>query len=254
MFAPIVREIGRISFRQLVSSAYKRLLMMLHDDKFFVASYYGCRMLVRMGDLTGREIGRRWADRKQLSFFLRECERRHPAIFLDIGANAGLYTCVALVAGKIPRAIAFEPDRRNAANLAANLLMNDLLDRVDVHAVAVGSRSERLALVPGPSINTGVSRLAPRDTSPQDGYFVNVVRIDELLQLSGLVLFVKIDVEMHECEVLAGMTRTLRDNDGLVQIKSFATKASVIATMRECGYSQVAQFGDDLVFEKAKSA
>src|SRR5882672_8546968 len=45
-----------------------------------------------------------------------------PTTFIDIGANAGLYSCIAVTAGGIPKAIAFEPDHRNSAMMQANLM------------------------------------------------------------------------------------------------------------------------------------
>jgi hypothetical protein len=41
-----------------------------------------------------------------------------PDVFIDVGANLGLYTCVLLKNRLVPRAILFEPDRPIAFLLA----------------------------------------------------------------------------------------------------------------------------------------
>ena len=72
--------------------------------------------------------------------FVRACTKLKPDLFLDIGANLGLYTCIVMKNQLAPRAILFEPDRRNRIHLRANLLINELLDKdIQIHEVALGA-------------------------------------------------------------------------------------------------------------------
>jgi hypothetical protein len=43
---------------------------------------------------------------------MRVCAELKPDIFIDVGANLGLYTCVMMKNRLASRAILFEPDRR----------------------------------------------------------------------------------------------------------------------------------------------
>jgi len=119
----------------------------------------------------------------------------------------------------VPRAILFEPDRRNRVHLGANLLINGLLDaNLEIHAVALGAEPGRFRLVPGPERDIGLSQIV--EAAPQgQGYDIEVVRFDEFVALTGQTLAIKIDVERYERKVLAGMARTLRDNRGLCRSK-----------------------------------
>jgi FkbM family methyltransferase len=235
--------------RRLQRSIFKRLHRLIHGDEFFMADYFGARFVVRASNVIGREIAAGTCDLDQLNAFTSACARLRPAVFLDIGANAGLYTCILLKQDLVRRAIAFEPDRRNAVHLRANLLINDLLERVDLRELAVSDAPGRLRLVPGPESNTGASRLAAAGDA--EGYEVDVVRLDDVLRLADQTIAIKIDVEFHETEVLAGMTRLLTANRGIAQIETWDRRDAVIATMQQHGWRLVAEITPDLIFEKS---
>jgi FkbM family methyltransferase len=154
-----------------------------------------------------------------------------------------------------PRAIAFEPDRRNRVHLQANLLINGLLDAdVQIHAVALGGEPGQLRLVPGPERDIGLSQIvetgAAHDGYEVDGYEVDVARFDDLVALTGRTLAVKIDVERYERKVLAGMARTLRDNRGMVQIEVLEEREATTRLMAAAGFKLTQDFGANLVFSK----
>jgi FkbM family methyltransferase len=181
-----------------------------------------------------------------------------PDIFIDVGANLGLYTCILLKNRLVPRAILFEPDRRNRVHLGANLLINGLLDaNLEIHPVALGAAPGRFRLVPGPERDIGLSQIV--ETSPQEqgqdqgqdqGYDVEVVRFDDFVALTGQTLAIKIDVERYERKVLAGMARTLRDNRGIVQIEVLEAREETTALMTAAGFRLAEDFGPNLVFRK----
>lgn len=62
------------------------------------------------------------------------------ATLLDIGANVGLIGLQAVASGLVGRCIAVEPDPVNFALLAANVRLNGLEDRFELHPVALGDR------------------------------------------------------------------------------------------------------------------
>ena len=127
---------------------------------------------------------------------------------LDVGANLGLYTVLlARRAGPNGRIVAFEPDPELADLLRENCALNGCAN-VDVHAVALGQRNERLRLH-RLVLNSGDNSLGARD----GGWFreqveVEVVALDAYLP-DLRADFVKIDVQGWEVDVLRGMERLL---------------------------------------------
>ncbi len=182
---------------------------------------------------------------------MRVCADMKPDVFIDIGANLGLYTCIVMKNQLAPRAILFEPDRRNRAHLRANLLINDLLDAdITINDVALGAAPGKFRLVPGPERDIGLSQIVEQ-ARPGEGYEVEVARFDDLVQLSGKTLAIKIDIERYERKALAGMARTLTDNRGVVQIEVLEARDETVGLMAAGGFRLSDEFGPNLVFRKA---
>jgi len=231
---------------RLARSVRKRYVRAVHGDDFFVTNYFGAKFLVRWGDFVPREISLKNFEQIQLQHCIDTIDRMKPDVFLDVGAHIGLYTCVLLKQTTIPRAILFEPNAPTAAHLRANLLLNGLLNRVEVHECAVSNKAGQMSLETGPDSNSGQAHLAANGTGRQ----VRVVAIDDVVDLSGKTLAIKMDVERHEIEALAGMERLLTRNRGFVQIETLDTRAQVIELMKGYGYSMTLDFYWDLFFEK----
>jgi FkbM family methyltransferase len=237
----------RNKFRRRFYSPYNKLV---HRGHYFICRYFGADFLVRSANVGGLEISAKIAEYAELTNFTRCAAALKPDVFIDIGANLGLYTCIVMKNRLAPRAIAFEPDRRNRIHLQANLLINDLLDAdVQIHAVALGAAPGRLRMVPGPERDIGLSQIVETGTA-SDGYDVDVVRFDDLVALTGRTLAIKIDVERYERKVLAGMARTLRDNRGLVQIEVLEEREATTRLMAAAGFKLAQDFGPNLVFRK----
>ena len=237
----------RNKVRRRFYSPYNKVV---HRGRYFICRYFGAAFLIRSANVGGLEISANIAEHGELKNFMRSAAAIKPDIFIDIGANLGLYTCILMKNRLVPRAILFEPDRRNRVHLGANLLINDLLDRdVEIHPVALGAGAGRLRLVPGPERDIGLSQIV--DTAADGpGYEVEVVRFDDFVGLSGQTLAIKIDVERYERKVLAGMARTLRDNRGVVQIEVLEAREETVGLMAAAGFRLVQDFGPNLVFRK----
>jgi len=122
--------------------------------------------------------------------------------FLDVGANAGLYSLLAasrIGPGKI---VAVEPHPKNLALLRDNIELNKLRN-IEVLPMAAGSEPQMMTLA-------GEDAIAGLATSDHEhtGHPVSVVRLDDYLD--GLhFAFVKIDVEGFEWPALRGMQKVL---------------------------------------------
>ena len=231
--------------RRLQRSVRKRVVRRLYGDRQFISRYLGADFLVRLDNVIGREIGFRSFERDRIENFIALCKTAPPDLFLDIGANCGVYTCILLRMNLIPRAVAFEPDRENASLLRENLALNNLADRVDLHEAAAGQTAGHAMLLPGPPDNTGQSRI-----TAGGGYTVEVLVPDDAVPATGKTLAIKIDVEGFECEALAGMARLLRENRGIVQIETYDHEPEVMAAMTAAGYGLVTDMRPDFVFAK----
>ena len=138
---------------------------------------------------------------------------------VDAGAHIGLLTIpMARSVGSSGRVIAVEPMPRSAEALRRALALN-LLRQVEVRQAAVadavgqaemfeGSNSMMASLFPQPEDNGGGRRSIK----------VEQVRLDDLVEHSGPVSLVKLDVEGAELLALAGMQHMLDRNPEIVVI------------------------------------
>jgi len=213
--------------------------------------YLGADMIVNLDDEIGYEIALNRFKWRELNLMLDACKRFSPEVFVDIGANLGVYSCVLGRHKAVPRIVAFEPERANFARLAANVKLNRLDGVVELHEVALGAKSGSIALSPASPSNRGTSRIA--GAADENAYDVPVIPFDDVLRIDGRRIAAKIDVEGSELEVLMGGAQFFTRNAGYAQISGHGNQvAGVIAElMAAFGWHVVERVGHDLRFEKA---
>jgi FkbM family methyltransferase len=125
--------------------------------------------------------------------------------FVDVGANIGLYSCLAARRGVT--VVAVEPEVANLSLLYANLVDNGF-DEVAVFPLAAGAKPGLRTLY---GASTGASLVAGW-AGARRGSIVPLATLDAICRGSGLCgrrLLVKIDVEGAELDVLLGAEETL---------------------------------------------
>src|SRR5262249_40023589 len=133
--------VGRRSFRETVLNALAArghlIYCRLPEGSFFVdpSDRVVASWLMWHAGWQRREIERAAA-------ILADAGRLPPhAVFVDAGANIGTQTVYALRSGHFARAIAFEPELKNAELLAMNIAANQLTERAVVVAKALGEQA-----------------------------------------------------------------------------------------------------------------
>lgn len=128
-------------------------------------------------------------------------------VFVDVGANIGLYTCLAGSLGK--HVIAVEPQAQNLECLCANI-NNNGWQNIEVFPIGLSHKPDLLTLygASGPSASL-VKGWA--GYSPQFNKTIPVNTLDNVLsnRFQGKKIFIKIDVEGAEYDVLKGALNTL---------------------------------------------
>jgi FkbM family methyltransferase len=178
-------------------------------------------------------------------------------VFVDIGANVGMYTIWAAKTRGV-RTFAFEPESQNYALLYRNIVMNGLSDHVVAYCLAL-SDTAGYSLLHLSEFKLGASchsfgekidhQLEYRDTKLAQGCVS--ATLDALIS-DGVVAapnHIKIDVDGLEHKVLAGCRRALADprlKSVLIEINTnLELHRQIIADMKKLGFGyseqQVAQ-------------
>jgi len=124
-------------------------------------------------------------------------------LFVDIGANVGSFTILA--AGAVgAKAIAIEPLPSTHARLLENIRLNDVVDLVEPLCCGISSIAGELRFTDG--LDT-MNRVARADETVLS-QMVPVTTLDHVCAMR-MPTIIKIDVEGHECAVLAGGAKVL---------------------------------------------
>jgi len=153
-------------------------------------------------------------DRLALKFFYDRMVECGSPVYLDIGANLGIFTLLSVhVPGS--HCIAFEPNPTMAGILADSLGLNPELGQqseVVVHVMALGAGTRRKAHLHVLPAQTGLARIDQGFTDRTDEIVIDV-DVDALDNVVGdlpALDLIKIDVEGMELDVIKGGEHTIR--------------------------------------------
>jgi FkbM family methyltransferase len=149
---------------------------------------------------------------KTLQFFFQQS-----AVFVDVGANCGVYSLLAALSNPKIRVVAFEPLRPIYDRLMANVELNHLAGKVACENLALSSRSGTATLYLPASEGLDLETTGTLATDSwqvrqhAEPLAVEAVRFDEYESRHPMqVDLIKIDVEDFEADVLRGMEGTIR--------------------------------------------
>ena len=173
------------------------------------------------------------------------------SVFIDIGANIGNHTC--FFAPRFDLTIAIEPSAVTASILRANLLLNELSDRVTVVQAAVSDHNGKAKHHTASGNNLGGSSLdgQRRDTLHSKAEEVDLVTGDFVAathtDATSILSFVKIDVEGHELAVISGMKEVIRRDKPIIMFEADNGKSATacVGVIRELGYSRFIEVSGD---------
>lgn len=234
-----------MTFRKIYMALRKRILLTLKGRYFVISRNRGLIFLADILNYIDREIEAFGEyEAVQVSGLLEKISESNATHFVDIGANLGIYSLAVAKSCPNCEILAFEPDRRNFSQLHANIFLNDLQDRIRVEPYAISAAKGSARFYRYQDENRGRSGLS------EDGsYMVETRRLDDLLQVSGKKIVVKIDVEGREQDVISGAINVLASNDCLLQIESFDPDR-IERKLAALGYRLTVRMGNDLLFEK----
>ena len=145
---------------------------------------------------------------KQLRDWLTTPEKKD--IFVDIGANRGIYTIIAPTLFGYQAVHSFEPNPSVVTLLNKNVALNHLERKVTVHNSALGEKTGTLPFACDP-MHLGGGRIVLG--SSKNTIEVPVKTFDDFATTieARRISFIKIDTEGFEQSVLQGMVNTLAD-------------------------------------------
>jgi FkbM family methyltransferase len=191
----------------------------------YLKNIYGQRILLDPRDLylTLHYLEYRdWEDHLHCVF----SEQGSRTLYIDVGANVGLHVLRAHMLG-ITKIIAFEPDPLTFELLRQNISINGGYD-IQLHQSAVGSKTGSIGFLVD-TISTGMSKV---DAGSE--FSVKLIKLDDLLIDANSYdsLFLKIDVEGLEGDVIAGAINLINAFENVTLIIEFGSQSSIEGVSR----------------------
>jgi|688.fasta_scaffold528304_2 FkbM family methyltransferase len=198
------RGLKIIHFSMLIKQSEVNLLKIIKSiienryikDGQFILSNYGVWMFNNPSDKTFELACMGY--RNNLEVILSKL--RTPIIFLDIGANQGIFSIVAARNNFIKEIHAFEPNANLCKILNKNFLRNHI-DKFKIHNYAI-------SLYDGPthlsinSTHSGVGKIIQYESNSIKINSKNRIYLNEQFMKLDLPIFLKVDVEGMQHEVL----------------------------------------------------
>jgi FkbM family methyltransferase len=157
-------------------------------------------------------------EKPETKFFCAAC--RPGMTFLDVGANVGYYTALAISRIGKGRIVALEPDAESFRYLEQTVAANGA---TNVACVRKGAAAhDGVLTLHTSSLNRGDNRLYANQLA-DDSAEVETCRVDTLLSELGIesVDLIKMDVQGFEGHVLRGMRNTLARSSNFLMLMEF---------------------------------
>jgi FkbM family methyltransferase len=182
-----------------------------------------------IGDLLYWRGGDAWEPGVARTFV--DFAKKADGCILDIGANCGVYSLLACAVNQSVNVIAWEPVPMLHERVLLSVGANGFDARIDVRNAAVGSRTGEATFYLNPDPTQGGFTDSSGSGIPVK---VQVEAIDDIVPPTQRVGLIKIDVEGHEEEALAGLSRILSTDRPPVIFECLQT-----TSWQECQWEQL---------------
>ena len=208
----------------------------LANRKLFVRRLYkNVKVLIRPGEEISECVYVEGYYEPNQMYFL-DHQLKPGAVFIDAGANDGLYTLFAAhKVGPQGLVISIEPSTREYEHLCKNIRLNDFKNIRTLRA-AVSNVSGFAELKVAESSKSGHNTLSQsfyyKDTTLEAVEKINTTTIDEVTEADSIsrVDILKLDIEGWELSALEGATRTLVKFRPLLMIEIICENGSAFGS------------------------
>jgi FkbM family methyltransferase len=224
MIVNINEWIGKIP---LIKKIYSRILnTILNSKKEFIVNFKNIRLFINIKDPIDKMVFyKNEYEEKQIKFLSDWIEKNKPNIFIDIGANFGVYSLRISKLFQMLKVIAFEPVLTTFNKLKMNIKINNLEKRIKTYNVGLSNTNGLKKMIArkrrGYIQSGGFSfNLPQRKLNDEDAIqFHKSIKGDGVIKFKKKKIVIKIDVEGYENKVLLGIKNLLKNNKILLQIE-----------------------------------
>jgi len=213
-------------FKRVIPSIVKRLLKLFRKN-IFVYEFDNLKLNINLNEPMDQLIFfHNEYEKEQVIFLTNSIKDYSVNIFIDVGANSGFYS---LQIGKnFPdlKIIAYEPVKETFIKFEKNILLNKNTANINTYNLGLSDQNQSLQMKAKKKngyVQQGGFGIVNHNenTSSLHTEFALFKRGDEEIDLKNNIIFIKIDVEGHELNVLNGMKKLISNNSIFMQVEIF---------------------------------
>ena len=220
---------GLINKIPLIRKIYSKLLnSILNSKKEFIVHFKNIRIFINIKDPLDKLVFyKNGYEEKQINYLCSWIEKNKPNIFIDIGANFGLYSLRISKLFKTLKVIAFEPVLTTFNKLKMNIKINNLEKKIKTYNFGLSNTSGTKKMIAQKRRNYiqpgGFSFNIPKRKLAED----QIIQLhkskmgDKILKFKNKIVIMKIDVEGYEGKILLGIKNLIKNNKIFLQIEIF---------------------------------
>lgn len=213
-------------FKRIYPSLLNVVFKILKKEKFII-KFKNIYLRLNIQDPIDKLVFYKNAyEEKQINFLCKWIKNENPNIFLDIGANFGIYSLRISKLFKHLKILAFEPIPTTFKRLMDNIRLNKL-KKIKAHQIGISNTNGLKRMIAlkrkGYVQSGGYSFNIPKRKIAEDEVmeYHKSAWGDKILKFKNKKIVLKIDVEGYERKVLLGIKNVLKNNKVLIQIEIF---------------------------------
>ena len=235
--------------KRILPSLLRNFLIIINKEKFDIC-FKNLQLETNIRDPHDREI-----------FFTNNYEERqfkevfdiitkyNIQIFLDVGANSGIYSLILAKNFQNLDIVAFEPITTTFKKFTRNIEKNNLNKKIEKHNLGLSNKKGSLKMKT--NIKFGYKQLAGYHVSKEGQEKAEFVKADEILHYKDKTIFLKIDTEGHELQVLEGAVNVIKNNNIFMQIEIWDKNLNFVEKiLNKMNFVFIKKINNDYYFKK----
>lgn len=244
---PIIIKIPIL--KRLIPSIIRSFLILIKYEIFQIR-FKNIVLELNIRDPQDREIlFTQEYEKKQFIYLEEIIEAYNINIFLDIGANSGIYSLIFSKKFKQLNVYAIEPIKKTYNKLLRNINTNNLVDKITTFNF--GLSNKRASLNVDTKIKFGYRQSAGYHVSEKGSETAEFIKGDSIIKYKNKNILIKIDTEGHEKFVLIGLENLILSNNIILQIEIWEKNFNKVdEVLNNYNLTFMKRIGNDYYYKK----
>ena len=220
--------------KRLYPSILSSILICLKKE-IFIIKFKKIFLKINIKDPIDKEIFfKNSYEEEQIQFLFNNIKNYKKAIFIDIGANKGIYSLLLAKKFRTLKIYSFEPVTKTFNYFVNNIYLNNLKENIKTFNFGISNASGKkkmIALKRKNYIQSGGYSFKINKKKIQEDNIIEYYKTkigDQIIKFKKKNLFIKIDVEGYEEKVLKGLNKLISSNKIFIQIEIFNKNFNLI--------------------------